>query len=194
MTRHDDPGPLPAPEGLEATATWAGGQAWVARRLFEVVGGWSTDEAEPPARLWFAELSRHLAWHGELFVGLLPTSVEHRPEAFVAAPDAGWPVVLDELAATTGSVERLAGLVRVVLAHLVVRHAAVADATTDAAGGPVRRVLTLVGRDERDAWGEGEAMLQRLLHQRGPDAVRAATDQQRGLEISLLLPLHEPSG
>lgn len=192
MTVEDEPGAPPAPEGLEATAAWAGGQAWVARRLFEVVGGWSTDEAESEPRTWFAELSRQLAWHGDLLVGLLPTSVEHRPDDFVVAPDAGWPVVLDELAATAGTVERLAGLVRVVLAHLAVRHAAVLAATTEAAGGPVRRVLTLVGRDERDAWRHGEALLQGLLHRIGPDAVRAATDQQRALETSLLLPLHEP--
>ncbi|MFN8038824.1 MAG: hypothetical protein U0Q07_06395 [Acidimicrobiales bacterium] len=194
MAVDDEPGAPPAPEGLEATAAWAGGQAWVARRLFEVVGGWSTDEGEPPVRVWFAELSRQLGWHGDLFAGLLPTSVEHRPDDFLAAPDAGWPVVLDELAATAGSVERLAGLVRVVLAHLTVRHEEVAAATTEAAGGPVRRVLTLVGRDERDAWCHGEALLQGLLQRTGPDAVRAATDQQRALETSLLLPLHEPPG
>lgn len=192
MPDDDRPGAPPAPEGLEATAAWAGGQAWVARRLFEVVGAWSADEADPAARSWFAELSRQQAWHGELFVGLLPTSVEHRPDDFVAAPDAGWPVVLDELAASAGSVERLAGLVRVVLAHLVVRHGEVLAATTDAAGGPVRRVLTLVGRDDRDAWLRGEELLQGLLHRTGPDAVRAATDQQRGLETSLLLPLLAP--
>lgn len=192
MAVDDELAALPSPEGLEATAAWAGGQAWVARRLFEVVGGWSADEAEPAARAWFAELSRQLAWHGELFVGLLPTSVEHHPDDFVVAPDAGWPVVLDELATTAGSVERLAGLVRVVLAHLAVRHAEVAEATTPAAGGSVRRVLVLVGRDERDAWHHGEALLQGLLHRTGPDAVRAATDEQRALETSLLLPLLAP--
>ncbi|MEZ5145415.1 MAG: hypothetical protein R2726_23320 [Acidimicrobiales bacterium] len=183
------PDPPPAPEGFEATAAWVGAQVWVARRLFEVVGGWSADEADAEARVWFATVSRHVGWHAELLAELLPETVEHRPEPLVVEPEGGWGVVLAELALETGTVARLAGLVRVVLTHLITALDAMAARTTPAAGGPLHRVLALVGRDQRDDQRAGEALLERLLGRVGPDAVRIATDQQRALETTLLLPL-----
>lgn len=186
------PDPPGVPEGLEATAAWVGQQVWLARRLFEVVGGWSIDERDDEVRVHFAVVSRRHAWHAEVLYDLLPDTVEHTPDQFVAPPATGWPVVLDDLAAADDTVVRLAGHSRVVLARLTLEHDAVVEATTEAAGGPIRRALALVGRDERDAQDTGELLLERVLRERGPDAVRSATDEQRALETILLLPLADP--
>lgn len=186
------PAPPGVPEGLEATAVWVGRQVWLARRLFEVVGGWSVDERDDEVRVHFATVSRRHAGHAEILYDLLPDTAEHTPDQFVEPPAAGWPVVLDDLAAAGDTVVRLAGHTRVVLAHLTVEHAEVVEATTDAAGGPIRRALALVTRDERDAQAAGELLLERVLRERGPDAVRSATDEQRALETTLLLPLADP--
>jgi hypothetical protein len=186
------PAPPGVPEGLEATAAWVGHQVWLARRLFEVVGGWSIDEGDDEVRVHFATASRRHAGHAEILYDLLPDTVEHDPDQFVVPPSTGWPVVLDDLAAADDTVVRLAGHSRVVLTHLTLEHDAVVEATTGAAGGPIRRALDLVGRDERDAQDAGELLLERVLRERGPDAVRSATDEQRALETTLLLPLADP--
>jgi hypothetical protein len=181
---------------IDESGRLVGGYAWVELRLFEIVGGWVPDVPEPEVKVRLAAQARHHAWHAELWFGHRPVVEGRDVDDLVAPPTAGAVAALDALASLGvpippdgedapdppdadpagepgATLDRLAGLSRVVLPRLITAYGRHAEAGSAVADGPVLRTLRFVLADDVADWREGEALVQSLV--RTPaDAERAA--------------------
>lgn len=144
--------------GLWVTARWVGTQAWWARGLFAVTGGWVPTETVPAARIHLAGLSRVFGDHVGWWTGHLPVVAGTDPDELVAAPTRAAQAALDRLADAEGA-EQLAAVHRVVVPHLLVTWAAWAETANAVADAPVLRTLRHARADLREAWEDGEGLL-----------------------------------
>jgi hypothetical protein len=174
----------PVAPDLVGAAVRLGHDCWWQSRLFEVVGGWVPSETDLTAKLLFGRQCAHFAWRAEQWHDRLPELRELHREAFVVAPNRSGSAVVEALAASSGTVERLAGLYRVVLPRLVTsyeRHLAAASPATD---GPIVRALQLVLNDEIEDWHAGERLVERLMTR--PHDVAAVHEFLQRLETSVV--------
>ena len=163
-------------ETIEESGRRIGQRAWVEARLFETLGAWSAAVADPRARARLAAQSHHHAWHAELFDRVLPVAsgleVAHHDE-----PDPGWQAVLVDVAALTGTADRLAAAFGVLVPAKLAEYEqwlADADPVRDA---PLRRWLGFVIADEQTDLAEGRALMRGFpatAEARGRGAVEAA--------------------
>jgi hypothetical protein len=198
------PGPGGPALSLEAAARLVGSYQWVERRLFEVLGSWVASEPVPEAQLLFDVYSQQHAWHAELFADRLPALDSIDAESLVVAPSAEVDRMLAVLAGVVpdddsdnsdaddtprggrlevhagGTLPRLVGIGRVVLARLVTGYALHLRRVSAVADAPVTRCLRLVLRDETEEWQALEALTQALL--RRPHDVAVVTRHQQRLE------------
>jgi hypothetical protein len=148
---------------LQESARIIGHYRWVEMRLFEILGAWVPEVPEVEAKLVVAAHSPHHAWHSLLWLERLPELAGvDRHELTVPAND-HVVAVMDGLHRSDRTIEKLAGVYRVVLPRMIAAyrgHLARASAVTDA---PTIRALKLVLRDEVDDWMQGEALIQSLL-------------------------------
>ena len=174
----------PVAPDLVGAAVRLGHDCWWQSRLFEVVGGWVPSEADVTAKLLFGRQCAHFAWRAEQWHDRLPELRELHREAFVVAPNRSGAAVIEALAAASGTVERLAGLYRVVLPRLVTAHEAHLDALSPVTDGPVRRTLLLQLPEERADLAEGEALL--VAHSTAGEGAAAAEGAVAALERLLM--------
>jgi hypothetical protein len=189
---------------LDEVARLVGSYQWVERRLFEVLGSWVASEPVPEAQVVFDLYSQQHAWHAELFADRLPALDTVDPDSLVLPPSAEVDrmlallagVVLDDDSAADGDVAgprggrlempaggtlpRLVGLGRVVLARLVTGYALHLHRVSPVADAPLARCLRLVLHDETEEWQAIEALTQALL--RRPHDVAVVTGHQQRLE------------
>ena len=189
---------------LEAAARLVGSYQWVERRLFEVLGSWVASEPVPEAQVLFDVYSQQHAWHAELFADRLPALDSVDPESLVLAPSAEVDRMLAVLAGVVphddsdspdaggmtrggrlevhagGTLPRLVGLGRVVLARLVTGYSLHLRRVSPVVDAPITRCLRLVLRDETEEWQAVEALTQALL--RRPHDVAVITGHQQHLE------------
>lgn len=126
--------PSPAPD-IASAAARVGAYAWLASRLFEVVGGWVASTTDPATKVHFAAVSRRCAdqageWHERL-----PRLREAPRADLVRAPGPSASGLLDAMAQVADLDDRLAVL-RVVLRRLddvLEDHAATLDEVRDGA-------------------------------------------------------------
>ncbi|HVL29081.1 MAG TPA: hypothetical protein VM263_10260 [Acidimicrobiales bacterium] len=144
------------PNRLDATARR---YAAVERRLFEVVGAWVPDTPEPEVKLALRLASFRHAWHAELWEGLAGAAPLHPEEADVGP-----------LLAAVTTAERLTAFYGVVLPGLVGGYERLLGEAADdvAAGGPLRRLLTLALADDRAELAEGRRLLAEHGHGEPP--------------------------
>jgi hypothetical protein len=169
---------------LDDLAARLGRLRFVELRLFEVLGAWVASTPEPQVKAFFAEQCYHHAWHGELWGDRFPQGYGHDLVAATAeggAPLGGW---LDQLAALEGTVERLAGLYRVVVPRLALAYRRWRSEADRVADGPLLRWLAMVSSDETADWQQGERLLQQLLV--GPESVERAAAAQVRIETSVV--------
>lgn len=191
-TPETPPAPAAAPEPPGAFDYWetarrVGRYQWFGMRLFEVLGGWAATVPEPGVKLQFGSQAPHHAWHAELWQGLLPTAHEVRPEQFLVPPDDELTALVEALTAPTDAahtIEKLAGVYRVVLPHLIATHTSHLERTSSVTDAPTARCLRLVLADELDDWRAGEMLLQSLIV--SPADIDRARASQAGLEKLLL--------
>jgi len=188
---------------LEVQARLVGSYQWVERRLFEVLGSWVVTESVPEAQLLFDIYSQQHAWHAELFADRLPALDTVDPAALVLPPSAEVDRMLGVLAGVVpagersgggsligtgaggevpsgGTLPRLVGIGRVVVARLVTGYTLHLRHLSPVADAPLARCLTLVLRDETEQWHALEALTQALL--RRPHDVAVVTGHQQRLE------------
>jgi hypothetical protein len=188
---------------LEVQARLVGSYQWVERRLFEVLGSWVGSESVPEAQLLFDIYSQQHAWHAELFADRLPALDSLDPGALVLPPSAEVDRMLGVLAGVVpagehgaggsllgtgtgcdapagGTLPRLVGIGRVVVARLVTGYTLHLRRVSPVADAPLARCLTLVLRDETEQWLALEALTQALL--RRPHDVAVVTGHQQRLE------------
>jgi len=172
---------LPVPAApLAESAERLGHYAWVEARLFEILGGWVPEVPELDAKLLLGSQSHHHAWHAELWVRRLPVlaGIDH-DDLTVAANDE-LTAFMHELAEPVTSVEKLAGVYRVMLPHLVATYGAHLERTSMVTDAPTVRALNLVLADETEDWRQGELVVQSLLQT--PESVNRAAAHHRRLE------------
>jgi hypothetical protein len=133
-----------APLSIAASARLNGQHAWMARRLFELMGTSVAVTTDLQAKLMLGQHCYHYAWHAELFERLLPTPAAVHPYAVVEPPAGGTVAMFNAVAGTTSNIERLVGIYRVAMAqyHQQIRdHLTRCNAVSDA---PTMRVLNHV--------------------------------------------------
>jgi len=114
---------------LDETGRLVGGFAWVELRLFEVVGGWVPEVAEPEVVAHLAAASRRHAGRAELWLGHRPVVAGRDPDDLVAAPSPAAEAAVTALAGAAdapdaadpagATAERLARLYRGVMPALL---------------------------------------------------------------------------
>ena len=169
---------------LEDSARLAGGHCWLERQLFEVLGGWVDSTPEPAVKLLFDRHSGHHAWRAGQWWDRLPVLADVDRVTLVAARPASLPEVVQSMAVTTVTVDRLAGAYRFALPRLWNRYARHMAVTNPASDGSTMRTLRMVMADVEEDWRDGEVLLQDML--RHPDLVRGAADTVAELETLLL--------
>lgn len=142
-------------------------------RCFEVLGGWVTSTTDAEAKLLFARQSHHHAWHAELFGRVLPDANGFEPDP--TGPDPAVGAFLDLLAATSGVVDRLAGVYDLWVPRKVATYERWLDETDPVREAPLARWLGFVVADERTDLAEGRALLARRAPDRTTPARTALT-------------------
>jgi hypothetical protein len=189
---------------LHVQARLVGSYQWVERRLFEVLGSWVASEPVPEAQLLFDVYSQQHAWHAALFADRLPALDSADPDTLVMPPSPEVERMLSVLAGAVpadtpsgvdgsvmarggtldmpagGTLPRLVGTGRVVMARLVTGYALHLRRVSAVADAPMIRCLRLVLRDEVEQWQAVEALTQALL--RRPHDVAVVTGHQQRLE------------
>ena len=148
---------------LDESARRYGAYAWAERRLFELTGAWAASEPTPAVRIHLDVVSGQHAWHAGLWWDRLPALASVEPEALVRPWGPVLPPAFDALAASSDTVERLAGLYRFVVPRLLVTYGDHLRRTAPVADAPAIRALRLVRRDETEEWEVGEGLLQSVL-------------------------------
>ncbi|MDP8954947.1 MAG: hypothetical protein M3N37_08560, partial [Actinomycetota bacterium] len=92
--------------------------------------------------------------------------------SWVGSPSGELEQAVELVAGAAGTIERLAGVHRVLLPRMAAAHAAHLEAASPVADAPTIRTLRLVLRDELEDQQAGERLLQGLL--------RTAADVERG--------------
>ena len=167
---------------IRETARRLARHRYVERRLFEVVGAWATDADEAEVVALLTAQAHHHAWHASLWEERLPVLHDQPSEELV--PPVGLVTLLDAVAAPAELLERLVGLVRVVLPELLAGYQADVDAAVPVADGPMVRALRLVIDDEQQDWRAAASLLRSLV--RGEEQVERAAAHQLRLERLLL--------
>jgi hypothetical protein len=189
---------------LHVQARLVGSYQWLERRLFEILGSWVASEPVPEAQLLFDVYSQQHAWHAALFADRLPALDSIDPDSLVVAPSPEVERMLGVLAGVVpadaptaadgsvmarggtlavpagGTLPRLVGTGRVVMARLVTGYALHLRRVSPVADAPMTRCLRLVLRDETEQWQAIEALTQALL--RRPHDVAVVTGHQQRLE------------
>ena len=169
--------------GIDATAARVSDACWRERAAFATLGGWVPTVREPTAKLLVARHSRHHGWHAELLAEVRPITRAHDGVADPVPLDGRWVGAMEVIGGKPeqATVERLTGVYQVLLPRLLADYDRLLDATSPWSDGPVARRLRLIVDDERDALGEGLAVLEELL---AGDADRAAR-RRAAVEASL---------
>ena len=169
---------------LEETARRLGWYRWVEMRTFEVVGGWVAEVPEPEAKLLLGSHGRQHGWHAGVWLDRTPSLAGAEAAGRTGPASGAVAAFMDAFAAGAAgpehTIEKLAGLYRVLVPHKVAaytHHLACASPVADA---PLARWLRFVLDDETTGRDQGEGVLRRLLRTEA-DAGRAA-DHVRWLE------------
>ena len=125
------------------------------RRLFEVIGGWVPEVADPEVKLVLRAQSFQHAWHADLWANLIPPGLEEGEPA----PDGELEKTVAAMAEAADTPSRLDCAYRVVLPELVATYTGYRDRALPAAEGPMVRALTLMLADEHEACEAGRRLL-----------------------------------
>lgn len=171
------------PLDLMATARLIGESAWIEHRLFEVLGRWSLDGADPALVVALADHARRHAWHTEVLLARLPELVNvDKDLLFATTPNLE--SFFDEVENSNSSIERCVAAYRVMCPHLLVRYKNLIARIGPASAPSLRRWLTFLVSDLTEEWLDGETQCRRLLV--SVEAIESATARQGALELMLL--------
>lgn len=162
---------------IEESAHRLGHYRWASMRLFELLGIWVAEVPENAVKLRLAAASRHHGWHAELIAERLPDVGDLHPDRVTAPASAAVEALFDALGEPTASAptpERLAGVYRVVVPHLIAVHGWHLGRCTPVADENVSRTLRFMLADEVEDWRFFEGFLQTTIDDSSFDAVNDA--------------------
>ncbi len=170
---------LPGRFSVEDTAKRVGHYKWLEMRIFELMGGWVATVPELDIKLRLGTHCYHHAFHSELWHKRLPELREMNPERLTLPPNEEMEAFVEALGRpeTPGeTIEKLVGLYRVLLPHLISAYTYHLNNTSQITDAPTIRSLNFCLQDDMDEWREGEMIIQSLIET--PEEVdRAATRQ-----------------
>ncbi len=151
---------------VEQTAKRLGHYKWIEMKLFELLGGWAALTPELEVRFKLGEHCAHHAFHAELWHKQLVQLDESTSEKLVVPAS---PAVETFFAAIgdpvdpSSTVEKLVGLYRVLIPHLIAAYTFHLNTTSQIADAPTIRSLKFCLRDDEEEWREGEMILQSIV-------------------------------
>ena len=179
---------LPGRFTVEETATRVGNYKWIEMRIFELMGGWVATIPELDVKFRLGTHCYHHAFHSELWHKRLPELKEMNPERLTKAPNAELEAFVEALAspaAADQTIEKLVGLYRVLLPHLIAAYTYHLNNSSQLTDAPTIRSLNFCLLDDMEEWREGEMIIQSMV--RTPDQVdRAALHQARLTKLMVL--------
>lgn len=131
--------------------------------MFALVGSWVASTPEPQPKLLFDRHSFHHSWRAEQWNDRLPVVADVDRAELVDCQGSPLTRAFDFVEALDSTLARLSCTYRVLLPRLAVayeRHKLLCDEASDSS---TRWTLSLVSRDVRADWLEGETVLQGLL-------------------------------
>lgn len=186
---HNAPAPLapwdrrdrPVLFDVEETGRRVGHYEWAEMRLFEVLGGWVATVPELDVKMRLGtQCSKH-AWHAELWQKRLPELGGTDPARFTVPANDAFVAFVDAVAepqAAGMTIEKLVGIYRVFLPHLIAAYTYHLEAISEITDAPTVRSLKFVLQDEMEDWRDGEMLIQSLLES-AEDVERASAHQAR---------------
>ena len=139
---------------------------WIEMRLFEVLGGWVATVPEIDVKLRLGTHCYHHAWHSELWHKRLPELREMNPEKLTLPPNDEVVAFVDALTepeAAELSIEKLVGVYRVLMPHMIAAYTYHRNNTSRITDAPTIRSLDFVLADDFEDWRDGEMMIQSLI-------------------------------
>lgn len=173
---------LPGLFSVEETARRAGNYKWVEMKIFELMGGWVATLPELDIKLRLGSHCYHHAFHSELWHKRLPELREMNPERLTVPPNPEFEAfiaALGEPEAADQSIEKLVGLYRVLLPHLIAAYTYHQNNTSTITDSPTIRNIEFCLRDDMEEWREGEMIIQSLVET--PEEVERAAAHQAKL-------------
>jgi len=178
---------LPGSFTVEETAKRVGHYKWIEMRLFEVLGGWVATVPEIDVKLRLGTHCYHHAWHSELWHKRLPELREMNPEKLTLPPNDEMVAFVDALTepeAPELTIEKLVGVYRVLMPHMISAYTYHRNNTSRITDAPTIRSLDFALADELEDWRDGEMLIQSLIET--DDEVQRAADRVAHLEKLLL--------
>jgi hypothetical protein len=178
---------LPGIFSVEETARRVGNYKWAEIALFEALGGWVATVPELDVKLVLGRHTYHHAWHAELWHKRLPELREMNPDRLTQpANDAlvRFVEAMTEPEAPDQTIEKLVGVYRVLLPHLISAYTYHRNNTSRITDAPTIRSLDFALQDDFEDWRDGEMLIQSLLET--DDEVQRAADRVAELEKLLL--------
>ncbi len=173
---------LPGRFTVEETAKRVGHYKWVEMRIFELMGGWVATVPELDVKLRLGTHCYHHAFHSELWHKRLPELREMNPERLTQPPNPEMEAFIDALGAPEEpgqTIEKLVGLYRVLLPHLIGAYTYHLNNTSQITDAPTIRSLNFCLQDDMEEWREGEMIIQSMTET--PDDVDRAVARQAEL-------------
>ncbi len=152
-----------APLSIAASARSNGHHAWMARRLFELMGTSVSTTPEHGPKLMLGRHCYHCAWHAELFASLLPTPVAVHPYAVVEPPSADVETMFASFEQLTTTAEKLDAIYSVAIPMMLNRIREHRDHCNPVSDAPTMRVLDLVALDLTADLHEAEKAMATLV-------------------------------
>ena len=135
-------------------------------RIFELMGGWVATMPELDVKLRLGTHCYHHAFHSELWHKRLPELREMNPERLTVPPNPEMEAFVEALGAPEEagqSIEKLVGLYRVLLPHLIAAYTYHLNNTSQITDAPTIRSLNFCLMDDMEEWREGEMIIQSLV-------------------------------
>ena len=178
---------LPGLFSVEETARRVGNYKWVEMRIFELMGGWVATVPELDIKLRLGTHCYHHAFHSELWHKRLPELREMNPERLTEAPNPEFEAFIDavgEPEAADQTIEKMVGLYRVLMPHLIAAYTYHLNNTSTITDSPTIRSLNFCLQDDMEEWREGEMIIQSLVDSPA-EADRAAAHQAKLTKLML---------
>lgn len=169
---------LPGLFTVEQTATRVGRYKWIEMRLFEIIGGWVATVDELDVKLRLGTHCHHHSFHAELWHRRLPELRDMNPERLTAPANREIETFIRAVnePGAGQTLEKLVGLYRVFLPHLIAAYTFHLNNTSQVSDAPTIRALNFCLLDDVEEWREGEMTIQSLAVT--PEAIdRAAAHQ-----------------
>ena len=178
---------LPGSFTVEETAKRVGHYKWIEMRIFELMGGWVATIPELDVKLRLGTHCYHHAFHSELWHKRLPELREMNPERLTQPPNPEMEAFVEGLGEPEEAgqtIEKLVGLYRVLLPHLIAAYTFHLNNTSQITDAPTMRSINFCLMDDMDEWREGEMILQSLIET--PEEVDRAASHQADLTKLML--------